>query len=308
MKQGISLSVLSSILFAALYYYTTVLHPLDGAAIFAWRIVLGLPAVALLISRARGWPEIYQTMRRLRRSPRLCFMLLLSASLIGIQLFLFVWAPLHQRALDVSLGYFLLPLVMVVVGRVFYRERLTRTQTVAVLIALTGVLHELIRADSFSWVTAVVMLGYPPYFMLRRVLRTGSLSALWFDMLIMLPAALFLLQGQEVSVWQQFSLFPALFALIPLLGLISSAALISYISASRLLPLGLFGLLGYVEPVLLFWVAFLFLNEGLSTQAWLTYIPIWIAVLLMVVEGLIKWIRESRLAEKNPVQASADRV
>jgi chloramphenicol-sensitive protein RarD len=192
---------------------------------------------------------------------------------------------------------------MVVVGRVFYQERLTRMQTVAVVIALLGVVHELVSADSFSWVTAVVMFGYPPYFMLRRLLRMGSLSALWFDMLVMLPAALFLLYGQEVGVWEQFALFPLLFALVPVLGLISSAALISYISASRLLPLGLFGLLGYVEPVLLFWVAFLFLNEAMSPQAWLTYIPIWIAVLLMVAEGLIKWIKESRQAEKNPARA-----
>ncbi|NYT62203.1 EamA family transporter RarD [Alcaligenaceae bacterium] len=292
MKQGIALSVFSSFLFALLYYYATVLQPLTGEAIFAWRVVLGLPALALLITRARGWGEILLVASRLRHDVKLWLLLTLSAALIGVQLLIFVWAPLHQRGLDVSLGYFLLPLVMVVVGRVFYKERLTRMQVVAVSIAAVGVVHELWRADSFSWVTALVMFGYPPYFMLRRKMRIGSFCTLWFDMLFILPVALLVLHAQPMSVLEQFMRHPALFGMVPLLGLISSAALVAYISASRMLPLGLFGILGYVEPVLLFWVAFLFLGESMEMQAWLTYIPIWIGVLLMVAEGLLKWLQE----------------
>lgn len=292
MKQGIALSVFSSFLFAGLYYYATVLHPLTGESVFAWRVVLGLPALALLITRARGWGEIRVVAGRLRHDIKLWLLLLLSAALIGVQLLIFVWAPLHQRGLDVSLGYFLLPLVMVVVGRAFYKERLTRVQVVAVSIAAVGVVHELWRADSFSWVTALVMFGYPPYFMLRRKMRIGSFCTLWFDMLFILPVALLVLHGQPMSVLEQFFRYPALFWMVPFLGLLSSAALVAYISASRLLPLGLFGILGYVEPVLLFWVAFLFLGENMQAQAWFTYIPIWIGVLLMVAEGLLKWLQE----------------
>ncbi|NYT65923.1 EamA family transporter RarD [Alcaligenaceae bacterium] len=296
MKQGIALSVLSSVLFAVLYYYVTLLYPLEGASIFAWRIVLGIPALALVITRMRGWQEIRTLSRRLAREPRLFFMLLLSACLIGVQLLLFVWAPLHQKGLDVSMGYFLLPLMMVLVGRFAYGERLTKLQTMAVCIAALGVVHELLRVYSFSWVTALVVLGYPPYFMLRRVLRTSSLSSLWFDMIFILPVAVFILQNQEFSVIAQLIEYPRLLGLIPVLGLISSVALVAYISASRMLPLGLFGILGYVEPVLLFWVAFLFLDETITLRAWFTYIPIWIAVALIVAEGAMAWTRSARSA------------
>ncbi|MBB5216783.1 EamA family transporter RarD [Parapusillimonas granuli] len=285
MTRGVVLSVLSSVLFAVLYYYTTLLHPLDGAEIFAWRILLCLPAVAVLLARSRGWKEVAQVFGRLRREWRLWLLLPLSSALIGAQLWLFVWAPLHQRALDVSMGYFLLPLVMVLVGRVLYKEKLNRLQTAAVAIAVLGVAHEFLRTGAFSWVTALVMFGYPPYFILRRKLRTGSLSTLWFDMMLMVPAAFFILGGQEVGVVEQFQLRPALLFLVPVLGAISSAALIAYLSASRYLPLGLFGLLGYVEPVLLFWVAFLFLSEEVPVAAWFTYVPIWVAVVLVAADG-----------------------
>jgi chloramphenicol-sensitive protein RarD len=282
------------VLFAVLYYYSTVLQPLDGQEIFAWRVVLSLPALALIISRTKGWGEIAEVGARFVREWRLAFLMMVSAGIIGVQLWLFVWAPLHQKALDVSMGYFLLPMSMAVVGRFLYKERLSRVQTAALAVAGVGVLHELARTGSFSWVTAVVMLGYPPYFVLRRSLRVGSLSALWYDMLLLAPPALFILYAQDISVASQFASFPRLWALVPLLGVISSAALIAYISASRMLPLGLFGILGYVEPVLLFWVAFLFLGEPMAPAAWFTYVPIWLAMLLLAIEGLHSWRREGQ--------------
>src|SRR3546814_21154152 len=103
MKRGVGLSVFSSCLFAAIYYYATILDPLSGEEIFAWRVVLALPALALLITRARGWGEIRSIHGRLRREARVGVMLLVSAGLIGIQLWLFVWAPPHGKALDVSI-------------------------------------------------------------------------------------------------------------------------------------------------------------------------------------------------------------
>ena len=129
--------------------------------------------------------------------------------------------------------------------------------------------------------------------MLRRYLRIGSFSTLWFDMALLVPAAVYVLSIQDHAVWHAFSVQPRLVLLVPVMGLISSVALVFYISASRILPLGLFGILGYVEPILLFWVALLLLNEPMSAQAWFTYVPIWIAVGLIATEGFLSWRREA---------------
>jgi len=274
-------------MFAGIYYYATVLQPLSGASIFSWRIVLGLPVLALLISRARAWQDIHAIHLQLCRDWRLWAALITCGALIGVQLLLFVWAPLHGYALDVSLGYFLLPLVMVLVGRIFYGERLSPFQKAAVAMAAVGVGHELLRVGGVSWATAVAALGYPPYFMLRRRLRISSLAGLWFDMLFLLPVALWFLWSQEPGVGAQFSARPLLWLLVPLMGALSSTALVCYLAASRRLPLGVFGILSYVEPVLLFWVAFLLLGEPMRADAWWTYLPIWLAVLIMIAEGAL---------------------
>lgn len=284
--QGVALSVLASTLFGVMYYYTSWLSPLDGEQIFGWRMLLTVPLMAAFLLAGGDWQLVRATRHRLRTEPLLWLVLPLSAALLGVQLWLFLWAPPNGRALDVSLGYFMLPLAMVLTGRLVYGERLTLAQRLAVLCAGTGVLHELWRVGSFSWTAAVVALGYPLYFMLRRRYRTDHLGGLWFDMLLMLPLAAWFALGVAPGL-DVYAQRPALWGLVPVMGLISTTALVSYILSSRLLPLGLFGLLGYVEPVLLVGVALL-LGERIAPTQWWTYGPVWLAVGLLVLEGLLK--------------------
>lgn len=287
MKQGIALSVSASFLFAVIYYYTTVLHPMTGTELFAWRIVLGVPVLAFMIAQLKAWEEVRLVTKQLFTDFRFFLFMLFCAVLFGIQMWIFVWAPVHNKALDVSLGYFLLPLTLVVSGRIFYKEKLSWPQTIAVVFAILGVLHELGRTYSFSWATALVAFGYPPYFMMRRHLRVGALTSLWFDFVFLLIPALYIVLSQELSLVQTFLESPRFFWQVPLFGLLSSIALAFYLSSSRLLPMGLFGLLGYVEPILLFWVAFLLIGEPIEPGEWWTYIPIWVAVAIVVLE--IMW-------------------
>jgi chloramphenicol-sensitive protein RarD len=181
--------------------------------------------------------------------------------------------------LEVSLGYFLLPLAMVLSGRVFYGERLRPLQRLAVICALLGVAHELWLTQAFSWIVLVTVLGYPPYFMLRRWMRLDALSGFVLEMLMMAPVAIWM-----IVAWgppQVFAQAPQLWWLLPGLGLLSALAFAAMMAASRLLPMGLFGILSYVEPVLLFLVALVFLGERFNAAQWLTYLPIWLAVLLV---------------------------
>ncbi|MBP0940822.1 EamA family transporter RarD [Pseudomonas alliivorans] len=281
MYKGVVLSVLASVLFGVMYFYTSLMKPLDGQEIFGWRMLLTVPCATLFMLFSGDWKLVRALAARLRRQPALFFGLLLSSVLLGAQLLIFMWAPLHGRSLEVSLGYFLLPLSMILTGRVVYGEHLSYLQKIAAAFAAIGVGHELWRLGSFSWETLLVAGGYPLYFVLRRRLKTDNLGGLWFDMLFMLPIGLwFIANGHPLAIQQT----PLLYLLIPVLGIISASALVSYIIASRLLPFSLFGLLSYVEPVLLVGVALL-LGESISRDEMLTYIPIWIAVGVLILEG-----------------------
>ncbi|CAH0222403.1 chloramphenicol-sensitive protein RarD [Pseudomonas sp. PvR086] len=292
MSKGIALSVTASMLFAVMYYYTSLLSPLSGVEIFGWRMLLTAPCMTVFMVVSGEWKRVVEILRRLAAKPKLLIALIGSAVLLGLQLWLFMWAPLNGYSLDVSLGYFLLPLSMVLTGRIVYGERLSYLQKIAVFFASLGVLNELYQVGGFSWATLLVVIGYPIYFILRKRLATDNLGGLWLDMALMLPVAFWFVQGGE----QGFGVFdqhPWLSLLIPLLGVISASALVVYIIASRLLPFSLFGLLSYVEPVLLLGVALL-LGESIKAGEWLTYIPIWLAVAALVFEGFKHLVRQRR--------------
>ncbi|MDH4580867.1 EamA family transporter RarD [Pseudomonas sp. BN415] len=277
--RGVALSLTASVLFALMPGYVGELAPLDGVQIFAQRVLWSIPAVFILLGLTRQWPTFISVLGRLRREPLLLAALPLAAVLIGLQWGLFLWAPLQGRMLEVSLGYFLLPLAMVVAGRVFYAEHLRPLQLLAVLCALAGVLHELWLTRAFSWLTLATALGYPPYFMLRRWMKLDALSGFILEMAVLAPLAIWLIAS--FSPQGAFSQAPQLWWLIPGLGLLGTLAFAAMMASSRLLPLGLFGILSYVEPVLLFAVAVAFLGEPFNPAQLWTYLPIWLAVLLI---------------------------
>lgn len=284
MSAGVVLSVLSSVLFGTLYYFSTLLTPLEGEQIFGWRMLLTFPIVTLFMLLGGYWPLVRELTARVRQRPVLLLVQLSTALLAGLQLWLFMWAPLNGRALEVSLGYFLLPLSMVLAGYLIFREHPSRLQQLAILFAVLGVGHALLQAGSLAWETVLVALGYPAYFVLRRLTATDNLGGFWFDMLFLLPVASWFAWdgGAAPGV---FAEFPRLYPLLGALGVLSAFALVGYILASRLLTFTLFGLLAYVEPVLLVLVALL-LGEGIAPDEWFTYGAIWMAVAILVFEGL----------------------
>lgn len=281
-KSGVACSLVASVLFASLYFYASCLAPLGGAAIYGWRILLTAPFLGGFILLSGGGADLVAIWRRLVARPVLWPLMLLSSLLLGVQLWLFMWAPINGHALDVSLGYFLLPLTLVLTGRVCFGERISRLQAVACALAAVGVVNELLFAPRVSWPAFVVALGYPCYFALRRVLRTNNQSGMWFDMVLSLPIGLWFIAGPMPQGAEALR-FPVLGVL--LLGALSAVALACMIAASHRLKLGLFGLLSYVEPALLVVVA-LVLGERIAQSQWLTYGSIWAAILLLACEGV----------------------
>ena len=285
MYKGVALSVLASVTFGVLYFYTQLLKPLDSEETFAWRMLATLPFLTLFMWWSGDLKHISAIFQRLKQQPQFILWLIFSSFLCTTQLWLFLWGPINGRGLQVSLGYFLLPLVMVLLGCVLYKEKLSTWQMAAVALAVLGVSHEIWRIGTVAWETLYVAFAYPLYFFLRRVFRTDHLGGFWWDLLLVLPVAVYLgfYYSDSVNV---IVAFPYLIWSVLGLGFLSALGLGSYILASRHLPFVIFGLLSYLEPVLLAFASML-LGERVEAGEWLTYIPIWLAVALLVVEGCL---------------------
>ncbi len=284
MFKGVMLSVLASITFGILYFYTQLLGDLDGQQTFGWRIVATVPFLSLFMYFSGDLRYVKAIYQRVVQKPALLLMLIVTSFLSCVQLWLFLWGPMNGRGLQVSLGYFLLPLVLVLVGSIFYKEKLSKFQMVAVFFAVVGVGHELWRLGSIAWETMLVAIGYSLYFFIRKKMSTDNLGGFWWDIVLCLPIAIYFTQT-GLSPYLKFAESPSLFLIVAGLGVLSAIGLGSYILASRYLPMVLFGLLSYLEPVLLALVS-LVLGESIGAGEWFTYIPIWCAVGILVIEGI----------------------
>lgn len=282
---GVANSVMASVLFAAMYYYATLLKPLNGEQIYGWRILATIPFLTILLMLTGQASRISLIWKRSCQQPLLWLGLLATSLLVGFQLWLFMWAPVNGQGLSVSLGYFLLPLTLVLTGHLVFREKLSRMQAVACGVAGIGMINQLVNTSTVSWPMYAVALLYPAYFVLRRKLGTDHLGGMWFDMVISLPVAAWFATSTLHSTSDASFNGVLLGVMLVGLGLLSALALLCMMAASHQLSLSLFGLLIYVEPALLLIVA-LSLGERISSGQWLTYGCIWAAILILVVEGL----------------------
>jgi chloramphenicol-sensitive protein RarD len=256
----------------------------NARGVFAWRIVFTLPTLAVLLSVTGGWRDVRQVAGLLRRHPRRLLVLVVDALLMGVQVWMFAWAPRTGHALDVSLGYLLLPLVMVLVGAVLHGERFTALRVVAVACAVLGVIAAMAVGGGVAWPTLVVALGYPLYFTIRTRAGLNTVGAFAGESLVLLPVAVWVVAG--LPPFGPFG-WPHPVALLgaALLGVIGGTALVLYLTASRLLPFGLFGLLSYLEPVLLVAVSVVLLHDPLTLADAAVYAPIALALVAVAADG-----------------------
>ncbi|SPJ34964.1 EamA family transporter RarD [Kushneria phyllosphaerae] len=281
---GVILNIIASIFFALMFAYTSQLSTLNGEEIFGWRMLLTFPCLTAFIASRGYWPQVLTIYRRLYIERYFIIIRLVSSLLLSFQLWIFVWAPGNDYGLAVSLGYFILPITMVIIGRLAFRDRMSHPQQLACVFAVFGILSQLVFSQTLAWPTLAVCLGYPGYFWLRRKTDTNNIGGLWFDMALALPLGLFfIMQGGQVLSGLDIDLH-LLWSVLGL-GLISALALTFQALSAPHLNLSLFGLLTYVEPVLLMLVA-LILGETISATEWPTYIAIWLSVMVLMAEGV----------------------
>lgn len=284
--RGVLASITASVGFAAVYFVTPHLAPASAEFLWAVRTIAMVGMLAVLLAAARQTHHFTDIWYQLRHSPILIIPMLAAGALLAVQLWLFAWAPINGRGLPVALGYFLLPLVLVVIGKFLYKDRLAWWQWFAAGLAFLGVVFETFRVGGISWETVLVALGYPAYFVVRRAIRMQDLGAMLWEVLLFLPLALWFF----IAGFNALQMNPTLWWQVPLFGLGSGLAMILYVTSSRLLAIGVFGLLTYLEPALLV-VASILNGERITTAEWVMYGAVWAAVLVLLIGGITRLLR-----------------
>lgn len=290
--QGTVASVSSSVLFSMMFLFGLFMLPLTGTQVASWRVLMMLLSLVILLSLTKQWQHVFDYIKTLKTAKE-WLIFILPAPILGGQIWLFMWAPVNGFGLDVTLGYFLLPLMMIVIGRFFYQEYMSALQWIAALCAALGIGYDIVQYGSVSWVTLFVCLGYPPYYLLRRTLSVPPITGLLFDLTLLTPVVLamlymsggFSVAAQNMKFWY----------LLPLLGSFSALAMSLTMMASNKLPVSLFGALSYIEPMLLFVFSITMLSQSLDEGGSLfMYGMIMLALLVMIIDSVIGYLVRRR--------------
>lgn len=294
LARGTAASVISSVLFGLIYFLTPSLAPMSADGIWAIRVVITLPFIAVVLLGMRQWHLVIDVWQRITQRPSRALGVIASGALIGFLIWLFGWAPLHGRGLQVALGFFLFPLVLVVLGKFLYKDSLKWWHWLATGSAAIGVAIQVLLAGGISWETVVVTLGYPLYFVIRRAVGASHPGGMFWEFLVAIPVAAVLL-WIEIADGTAFAVNPNLWWFAPVFALISAVAFWMFILAAKLLPMSVLGLLTYLEPALLV-VASLLIGERIARLEYVSYSFIWLSILIILVSGIIQNVQRTRLA------------
>lgn len=284
MLKGSLISITASILFGVLYYLSTRLAPLSSEGIFGFRIWVSLPFIIFSLFLFKKTGEFKQFLQQLKQSKKLQMVIFFTSFITAVQMWLFLWGPNNNAGIDVAMGYLLMPIAMVAVGRWVFNERLSLFKILSLLFSILGISGTLIATGSFSWATLLVLTGYPIYFGLRKYFNIAHLSSFACEMILMLPAASYFILKTDLNV--VLSQNPNFYLWLALLGVVSGTALICYILASSLVPMNVMGLLSYMEPMSMLLVSFL-IGEVLDKNAYFLMICLMIAVGFLMLDGIL---------------------
>jgi chloramphenicol-sensitive protein RarD len=213
--------------------------------------------------------------------------LAVTATLISINWVVYVWAVMNGHVVESSLGYFINPLVNVLLGVALLSERLTRAQWTAVALAATGVAYLTIVAGSPPWIALTLAFSFGIYGLIRKVVKVESLPGLATETLVLLPfAAVYLLWCESAGTGALGHAGPAITALLIGSGPLTAIALFLFAFGARLLPYSTVGVLQYIAPTLQFACGVFAFHERFERTRAIGFALIWAALLVYAGEGL----------------------
>lgn len=277
-RRGLLFGLAAYALWGVLPIYFKALTGVPPIDIVAHRVLWSIPLLAALLMFGSGWREVLAALRHRRT----LVLLMVSALLIAVNWLLYVYAVTSGQILAGSLGYYLNPLMNVVLGRIILKERLTPLQWAAVAIAAAGISALAAGALGQLWISLALCFSFATYGLLRKIATVDALAGLSIETALWFPvAALWLALGLAAGQ-PSFGATASEAILLALAGVVSTTPLLLFTGAARRLRYSTLGMLQFIAPTLQFLIAVLIYGEPFTRAHGIAFGSIWLALALYV--------------------------
>ncbi len=291
-RQGVLLAVGAYTMWGIAPIYFKSIAEVSPLEILSHRVFWSFFLLAALLHFGRQWRSV----RDIIKNKTKMMYLVSTAILVGANWLIFIWAVTSNHMLDASLGYYINPLINVLLGMVFLGERLRKLQWFAVALAACGVLVQLIVFGSVPVVAIALAMSFGFYGLLRKKVSVEAQTGLFIETLVMLPAAsIFLFFIASTPTSNMFENPWQLNTLLIAAGVITTLPLLCFTGAATRLKLSTLGFFQYIGPSLMFLLAVLIYGEPFTSDKAITFAFIWGALVVFSFDGL-RYNRKSRKA------------
>jgi len=251
-----------------------------------WSLVISV--VLALVVLPRDWLRRYTTRRTM-------LMLGLAAGFVSVNWGVYIWAVNHAHVVETSLGYYINPILSILVGVVVLGERMATLQWVSVALAGLAVVVLTVDYGRLPWVSLVLATSFATYGVMKKQVNGGAVETLTIESALLTPIALGYLVYLQTQGGTTFgTLGWAHSLLLVATGVVTAVPLLFFAAATTRLPLSTLGLLQYLAPTLQFLLGILYFGEQMSTGRWVGFALVWLALMIMTADGLRRASRSRR--------------
>jgi len=278
---GLAPAIAAYLMWGFLPLYLLLVKSVPAFEFVGWRIIWTLPLCLGIVAWRRQFPELLAALR----SPKSLLALLASALLIGTNWFVYIWAIMAGEVYATSIGYYLNPLLNVLLGTLLLGERLSRRQWLAVAIAGVAVALLATGAETMTslWISLTLGFSFAVYGLVRKQIAVGSLPGLTIESAILLPAAI------AIAAWYAGTPAGSAFgkdlwmsALIVFSGVVTAVPLLLFALAARRMDYSTLGFLQYIAPTIVFILGLFVFHQPLAPAKLASFVLIWVAVAVFV--------------------------
>lgn len=282
-RRGLALGAAAFTLWGILPVFWPLLAPATPVEVLAHRIIWSLVVAALLLVATKRVGRV----REIWASPRVRLALTVAGVMICLNWGTYIWAVTNGFVVETSLGYYINPLVTVLLGVVFLRERLRRVQWAALGIAFIGVCVLTAQVQRPPWIALVLALTFGCYGLVKKKAAVGPIEGLTWEGLVMAPLAIGFLGwltavGRSTAVTEG----PLHVALLMMLGIVTAVPLLCFAGAANRIPLTTIGVLQYIAPTLQLVLGVTWFGEPMGTLRWVGFGFVWLALAIFTAESL----------------------
>ncbi len=284
-KKGIVTALVTYVIWGLLPIYWNFLDVFRADIVFSHRIIWSFVFILLYIMLTGQRGDFIREAKAIINNKKAFFAILGASLVIGLNWLVFIWAVQNGHVIQSSLGYYINPLMSVVLGVVILKERLSKVQQLSVLLAAIGVLYLTMTYNVFPWISLILATTFAIYGLLKKIAQLNATFSLMMETAVLAPFAL-------LYLWSQFGLnlgfHEDLTANILLLftGIATAVPLLLFGVAVLYIPLSLVGIIQYLSPTLMLIIGVVLYKEAFTIHHLITFICIWISVTLFVLSGL----------------------